>query len=48
MSAQPRHTSAALLRSSLLLLGAYGFAYSVLIAVHELGHFLALRAFGVF
>ena len=35
------------MRSTLLLFGGYTFAYSVLVAVHELGHFLTLRALGV-
>ena len=47
MSVQPPRTAAGLARSALLLFGGYTFAYSVLVAVHELGHFLTLRALGV-
>jgi hypothetical protein len=47
MNAQARPVPSALLRSTLLLLGAYVFAYSVLVTLHELGHFLALRLYGV-
>lgn len=35
------------LRAALLLFGSYTFAYSVLVAIHETGHLLALRSYGV-
>ncbi|MBN1963201.1 MAG: hypothetical protein JW910_01055 [Anaerolineae bacterium] len=47
MATQSDQSGHTLVRSSLLLFGAYAFAYSVLITVHELGHALVLRAFGV-